>query len=416
MVSEGQGTFQDGRREVRAGDPPRSARNGNAAASLGFSPRPQRDLRLDFFRGLALFFIFIDHTTVNVFTLFTLQSFAFCDAAEAFIFISGVAAALAYGGFLKRHGALLASAKIYRRIWQLYVAYVFSFVVYVALVAVVLGGVNDPALAQSSEVSAFLSQPSMAIARLLVLRFHPGFFEILPLYMLLLAGFPPMLMLIRWRPLVAIGLSAALYLAAHRFGWALYAYPDQRPWGFNPLTYQFLFVIGAVCGYLNASGRRFLPERSWIYAVAGMFVAGCAVISFSHAVHSMYESLPLLLPDAPWGVVIGKRDLSLLRLVNFLALALAAAQLVRRDAPLLSGYLARPVVLCGQNSLPIFCQGILLSTVARFILEEITDRLRVQLLVILAGVAIMIATAYLITWYKRMGRAGTGAPAMATTE
>ena len=219
-------------------------------------PRPQRDLRLDLFRGLALIFIFIDHTSSNVISYFTLRSFAFCDAAEVFIFISGMAAAIAYGGVLERGGPLQATAQIYRRIWQLYVAHIFAFVAYTALVTFALNGANNPAIAASLGESVFLSQPSVAIAELLVLGFQPSFFFILPLYMLLLAVFPPVLLLIRRRPLVAIGISAALYLAEHRFGWTLHLYPDHQPWGFSPLAYQFLFVVGAVCGHLASSGDR----------------------------------------------------------------------------------------------------------------------------------------------------------------
>ncbi len=410
MVVEVQDT-QDRRWVGYSIDSPR-----RAGAAWSERPRGQRDLRLDLFRGLALIFIFIDHTSSNVISYFTLRSFAFCDAAEVFIFISGMAAAIAYGGVLRRGGPLQATAQIYRRIWQLYVAHIFSFVAYTALVTFALNGANNPAMAASLGESVFLSQPSVAIAELLVLGFQPSFFFILPLYMLLLAVFPPVLLLIRRRPLVAISISAALYLTEHWFGWTLHLYPDHQPWGFSPLAYQFLFVVGAVCGHLASTGRRLLSEKGWIYAVAGAIVAACAAVSFSHSLHSMYESFPVLLPDLPWGSVDGKRDLSLLRLVNFLALAIVAARLVRRDAAFLAGPVARPVVLCGQNSLPIFCIGILLSTVGSFLLDYVSDRLRMQFLVIFAGVVIMIGTALLITWYKRMGRVGASLPAMAATE
>src|SRR5215471_16136772 len=59
--------------------------------------RSGRDLRLDLFRGLSLFFIFIDHVPDNVLSYLTLQSFSFCDAAEVFIFIAGYAAATVFG-------------------------------------------------------------------------------------------------------------------------------------------------------------------------------------------------------------------------------------------------------------------------------------------------------------------------------
>ena len=408
--------FQDERPGATAGDFSRSARAGEATGSPGFTPSSQRDPRLDFFRGLALFFIFIDHTDLDVISRFTLRGFAFCDAAEAFIFISGVAAAFAYGGFLARRGPLQATARIYRRIWQLYVAHVFVFVAYTALVAFILNGVHNPAIARTTGENIFLRHPGIATAEVLALGFQPNSFQILPLYMVLLAGLPPFLLLIRRHPRVALGLSAAFYLAEHRFGWTLYLYPDHHPWGFSPLAYQFLFVTGVVCGHLQLSGRRLLPDRRWIYVVAGAIVAVCAVISFSHSLQTISGSFPMLLPGAPWSSMDEKRDLSLLRLVNFLAIAIVVGRLVRRDAKFLSWPLARPVVLCGQNSLHIFCLGILLSTAGSYILQDITDRLRVQLLVSIAGALLMIGMAFLLTWYKQMGRAGPSVPARAVAE
>src|SRR5215469_7613923 len=99
--------------------------NGAAPAAS----RKGRDLRLDFFRGLSLFFIFIDHIPANFLGYFTLRSIAFSDAAEVFIFISGYTAALVYGRSLYQRGALFATAQVWRRVWQLYVAHIFLFVI-----------------------------------------------------------------------------------------------------------------------------------------------------------------------------------------------------------------------------------------------------------------------------------------------
>src|ERR1700704_7167585 len=91
-----------------------------------------RDLRLDFFRGVSLILIFIDHVPENILSYFTLQAVAFFDAAEVFIFISGFTAALVYGRRLASKGPLYATAQVLRRAWQLYVAHVFLFVLFIA--------------------------------------------------------------------------------------------------------------------------------------------------------------------------------------------------------------------------------------------------------------------------------------------
>src|SRR5579884_3394218 len=133
-------------------------------------PRKGRDLRLDFFRGLSLFFIFIDHIPGNFLGWFTLHSIAFCDAAEVFIFISGYTAALVYGNSLRRHGALFATAQVYRRVWQLYVAHIFLFVIFTAEVSYTVLALNNPIYTEELRVADFLQEPHIAIIKALLLQ------------------------------------------------------------------------------------------------------------------------------------------------------------------------------------------------------------------------------------------------------
>ena len=95
----------------------------------------ERDLRLDFFRGLALFCIFLDHLPNNILAHFTFQSVMFADAAEVFILISGYTAGMVYGRVMARQGFVVAGIRVYQRLWQLYVAHVFLFMLYRAVVA-----------------------------------------------------------------------------------------------------------------------------------------------------------------------------------------------------------------------------------------------------------------------------------------
>ena len=371
--------------------------------------RPTRDLRLDFFRGLALFLIFIDHIPDNVVSYFTLHTIAFSDAAEAFIFISGFAAALVYGRALRERGLLLTSAQAYRRVWQLYVAHVFLFVIFTAEVSYTLNAADNPMYAEEMRVGDFLSEPHIAIVQALLLRFQPTFLDILPLYILLLAVFPLLLLLIERGLLWALVPSAALYVAVRQFGWALHLYPDSRPWFFNPLAWQFLFVIGAMCGHLQSVGSRVLLEGRWFPALAWAVVAFCAIVNITWLIHWVYDPFPPLFAKALWRAAIDKTNLSPLRLLNFLALATVTSWAVPRDSALLASRIARPIVLCGQNSLYIFCLGILLAVLGQFVLAEISDRLSIQLLVKCAGVAVMIGTALIIAWYTSASRPAAAA-------
>src|SRR5512147_284858 len=82
----------------------------------------ERDLRLDLFRGLALWLIFLDHIPSNIMSWITIRNYGFSDATEIFVFISGYTAAFVYGRSMLQAGCGVATARIMRRVWQIYVA------------------------------------------------------------------------------------------------------------------------------------------------------------------------------------------------------------------------------------------------------------------------------------------------------
>src|SRR4030081_1428942 len=104
----------------------------------------ERELRLDLFRGLALWLIFIDHLPPNLLTWFTIRNYGFSDATEIFVFISGYTAAFVYGRAMRERGFIVAGARILRRAWQVYGAHIFLFMVYMAEIAYVAGSFDNP--------------------------------------------------------------------------------------------------------------------------------------------------------------------------------------------------------------------------------------------------------------------------------
>lgn len=371
-----------------------------------------RDLRLDFFRGLSLFFIFIDHIPENLLSYFTLHSIAFCDAAEVFIFISGYTAALVYGQSLRRSGALLATAQIYRRVWQLYVAHVFLFVIFTAEVSYTLIAVQSPMYAEELGVGDFLNEPHIAVIRALLLDFQPPFLDILPLYIVLLATFPAVLLGLRAAAALPCLVSVALYTLTLRRGWAFHTYPDNQAWFFNPLAWQLLFVIGATCGYGRAGvGAALRPLPRWLTLTAVFVAAFFALISLSWTAHWIYDPFPPLFLKL-WYLTLDKTNLAPLRLMSFLALAGATLHFVRLDSRFLATAAARPVILCGQNSLYVFCLGIVLSVLGHFVLSDIDAGVGMQIAVNLVGIAVMIATAALMQWFKSASRRSPAEPSV----
>ena len=365
-------------------------------------PSTSRDLRLDFFRGVALIFIFVDHIPENILSYFTLEAFGFFDAAEVFIFISGFTAALVYGRRLVEKGAIYATAQVLRRAWQLYVAHVFLFVIFIAEVSYTATTFNNPMYNEEMRVADFLGEPHIAIVQALLLQFQPTFFDILPLYILMLVIFPVVLLSMQRHPLLVLVPSATLYLAVQIFGIAVPAYPEGHVWYFNPLAWQFLFISAALLGHDRAVGRSYSLLARKIYPAAAAILLAALLIKLSWTIHGVWEPFPGLLLKQLWPV--NKNNLSPLRLVPFYALVVLVATGLPRDARFLRSTAARPLVLCGQQSLEIFCLSIILSALAHFILTEYGAAVPLQLAVNAAGIAIMFLTAWMIAWYKNVDR------------
>src|SRR6476660_5323356 len=184
-----------------------------------------RDLRLDFFRGIALWLIFLDHIPSNLVAWGTIRNYGFSDATEIFVFVSGYTAAFVYGKEMRERGFIIAGAHILRRAWQIYVAHVFLFAIYLAEISYVATSFENPLYAEEMNILDFLKQPDVTIIQALLLKFKPANMDVLPLYIVLLMMFPLVLWLLIRKASVAIALSVALYVLTWEFGWNLQSWP-----------------------------------------------------------------------------------------------------------------------------------------------------------------------------------------------
>jgi hypothetical protein len=365
------------------------------------SPVIKRDLRLDFFRGLALFCIFIDHIPNNIVAQFTFQSLMFADAAEVFILISGYTAGMVYGRAMERQGFLIAALRIYHRVWQLYVAHIFLFMIFMATMAYTAGALNTSLYAEEFRAANFLNEPGLAVVKALTLQFQPAFMDILPLYIVLLAVLPLVVTGYRSWPTVVIFASTSVWLAVQidkRIALAAYPGPDQY-WFFNPFAWQALFFLGAWFGWrANHGGVSWLDRRWLFYLAAGLSLAGF-LIRFSWTLHDFYDPIPVFASGELLWPLLSKGNLGFLRFANVLALALLVSRLIHPQAGFLASRAARPFVICGRNSLHIFCLGILLSVLGQLVLNEFFGGILMQLAVSAAGIAIMIGVAAFMAWF-----------------
>jgi hypothetical protein len=375
------------------------------AAAISPAQAGTRDLRLDLFRGLALWLIFLDHIPSNVVSWITIRNYGFSDATEIFVFISGYTAAFVYGRAMRERGVLVASARILRRVWQIYVAHVFLFVIYMAEIAYVSARFANPLYKEEMGIFDFLNQPDVTLVQALLLKFKPVNMDVLPLYIALLFGFPPLLWLLLRRPVLALAASGLLYGLARRLDWNIPAFPSGE-WVFNPFAWQILFVFGAWCAIGSGDRFRRLVGSPVVLAAAGLYLAFGFAIALSWWVPRLATLVPRFLND--WMYPIDKTNLDVMRIAHFLALATLTVRFVPRDWPLLQSRILQPLIICGQHSLEIFCLGVFLAFAGHFIFNEISDRVLVQVLVSAVGIATMAAAAALISWYKSMEGRGPG--------
>ena len=364
-----------------------------------------RDLRLDLFRGIALWLIFLDHIPSNVVSWITIRNYGFSDATEIFIFISGYTAAFVYGRTMRERGFIISGARILRRAWQIYVAHIFLFAVYLAEIAYVQKSFENPLYAEEMNILDFINQPAETIVQALLLKFKPANMDVLPLYIVLLLWFPPVLWLLQRRPTLALGGSVALYIAAWRFNLNLPAYPEGV-WFFNPFAWQLLFVFGAWCALGGAARLQPLLHARTTTIVALLYIAFALFVALSWYVPGMGRLMPLWLEEVIYP--IDKTNLDVLRFAHFLALAALTVRFVPRDWPFLTSPVLYPAIVCGQHSLEIFCLGVFLAFAGHFAMVEVSGAIWMQILISALGVLLMVATAALITWYKRIE--GRGAP------
>ncbi len=370
----------------------------------------ERELRLDLFRGLALWLIFIDHLPPSIVTWFTIRNYGFSDATEIFIFISGYTAAFVYGRAMLDRGVVVAGARILKRVWQIYVAHVFLFTIYLAEISYVATSFDNPLYAEEMGILDFLKQPDVTIVQALLLKFRPVNMDVLPLYIVLMLFLTPILWLMLRKADLTLVLSVLLYALTWQFDLYLPAYPNGV-WYFNPFAWQLLFVFGAWCALGGARRMaRILSSRITLCLSIAYLIFAFGV-TLTWYVPQLSGYMPRWLES--WMYPINKTDLDVLRFAHFLALAAVTVRFLPKDWPGLSSRWLRPVILCGQHSLEIFCLGVFLAFAGHFVMAEVGGGPWVHFAISMTGIVVMSAAAWVLSWYKR--EAGKGGRQAKTT-
>ena len=370
-----------------------------------------RDIRLDLFRGLALWFIFVDHIPVNVVSWLTVRNYGFSDATEIFVFISGYTAVIAYARMMDREGWLRAAARIWRRVWQLYVAHILLFVAFTAQIVWVSVARDMPSLIEEMELMGLGENPYHAILQAALLRFRPVNLDVLPLYIVLLAAFAFVLpAIVRW-PFAVIAVSLLLYAATSHYNWNLAGYPDHKVWYFNPMGWQVVFYVGACCAVLGPQIARLDRVRLPLSILAVLYLLFAGFIALSW----QFNALGPLVPGWVGRLIypIDKTNLDILRFLHFLAIACLVRVAVPPQARFLRWPVFEPLRRCGEHSLLIFCIGTFLALTGQVIVSQYEESLLAQIVVSIAGILIMCVAAYVAAWFKGGGTGPRPQPAIA---
>ena len=366
-------------------------------------PEKGRDLRLDLFRGIANWAIYLDHIPDNIVNWITTRNYGFSDAADLFVFISGYTASFVYARMMLERGTVIGATRLIKRAWQIYVAHVLLFVIYIAEIGYLAQRYHDPNLENEFNVAGFMQNPAETLYQGLILAFKPVNMDVLPLYIVLMLFLPLILWLMKWKPDVTLGLSVLLYALTWQFDLYLSAYPNGF-WAFNPFAWQLLFVFGAWCALGGARRMSRILSSNITMWICIVYLVAAFFVTLTWYVPQLGHIMPKVIEQ--WMYPINKTDLDVLRFAHFLALAALTVRFLPRDWPGLKSRWLRPLILCGQHSLEIFCLGVFLAFAGHFVLAEVSGGAALHALISVCGILIMCGMAWIISWYKHSADKG----------
>jgi hypothetical protein len=354
----------------------------------------QRDHRIDFFRGLALFVMFWDHALImakiEFAPFFITPAFTqFSDALEVFVFLSGFVFGLVYFRVLEREGVRAMWRKAVHRCRQIYGRHMLTVGAALVMASVVFFATGTKLL----EVDSFFEAPLSVIGSAFTLSYLPMLLGILPMYIAVLLIMPLYLTLLRRNVWLPFAISFGLYLFAQFM-------PDIVPpryqpmfssdgrWVFNPLAWQFFFFMGTLFGTKRGPGA-VRPKRRWSWVAVAVVVLLLTPVVKGYWYINVYEDgavgevmamedeRPLkerlqerlgVTDEAIYnGEVEGyfpmtdKRTAEPLRLVHFFICLYLIAALLPAGMTFWNRSVAQPFIVCGRHSLEVFCLTVVLN-------------------------------------------------------
>ncbi|MGQ3674378.1 OpgC family protein [Xanthobacter sp. TB0139] len=352
-----------------------------------------RLVSVDFWRGFALLTIFINHVPGLFLGHYTFRNFGVSDAAELFVLLAGVSAAFAY---LRKYGPgsrLGVAIRVWLRAFNLYAAHLALVLVAIATIGGFAIWSGDFRILNQYHLDLLLNTPLEGLVGIVLLTFQPAYLNILPLYVGVLLMAPALIALMRRSIALGLGVSFAFYVVAQLAGLALPVWPNNGRWFFNPFTWQFLFACGLAIGAAIDSGRMLVANRL-LDILAPLYLLAClgwVWAGFPYALE--------LWPLPTFALGFDKTNLDLPRLLHILALVYCVSRLPLENL-FRQSRMARPLIVMGRHSLPVFCVGTILSLGAQAMRPVFEGALSFDLFIIGAGFFIQWLVAWTLEWQR----------------
>lgn len=364
-------------------------------------PEKGRDLRLDLFRGIANWAIYLDHIPDNIVNWITTRNYGFSDAADLFVFISGYTASFVYARMMLERGFIVGATRLTKRVWQLYVAHIILFVIYIASISYLALRFGDSEIINEFNVAGLVDNATETLRQGLFLKFKPVNLDVLPLYIVLMGLFPPVLWFMLRQPNWTMLASLALWLVSRHMGWNLPAYPAGT-WYFNPFAWQVLFVFGSWCAMGGARANMHIINSRYTL----WFCVAYLIFALIMTMAGRFPDFGAMFPDWLYSAFNpnDKTNLAPYRFLHFVVITVLVIRFVPKDWSALEWKVFDPLIVCGQQSLAVFCVCVFLSFVGHFELSMSSGSLFAQIFVSISGIAIMTIVAYYISWSKRQDK------------
>ncbi len=360
---------------------------------------------VDFWRGLALVMIFVNHIPGNYYGRFTHASYSISDSADLFVFLAGWALRHLVGTPERQPPTWYLVLRLGGRAVTLYAAQIMITMIALAMLASVAILRDNPLLLEWHNAAAVFHDPIPTHVGLAAITHQLGYFDILPLYVVLMVMAPGIAIVDRFAPNLLLPLSLLIYGITLAVPISIPTWPVDGQWFFNPLAWQLVFVLGFVMARPTGIGgvvrQHIVPIR---------IVALPILIGFVFVMRYGWWPDPTWFPQPRLFFLFDKTFVTPPRVIQFLALVAVisvAYPTIQRYGPRLVDFLS----MLGRNSLYVFCVGSVLSLAGQILRYLYRGDIVIDTVVVIFGIAMMAVTAWLPEWRERVK--GRPAPKLA---